>query len=440
VKKRGIGIICLVTAAMILSGCSIRTVGQMYQLPKRSEAFSTLQSAIDIAMTDLEYCAPLAGENQQTVQTADLDGDGKQEYLVFAKGISERPLRVLVFRESGDAFEHLYTLESNGSAFDLVEYVQMDGKGGMEMVVGQQLSDQVLRSVSVYTFKNGEAEQLLNTKYTKFLTADMDADNLSELFVLRPGLTDTDKGVAELYGIENGVMERSNEVNMSETVSNLKRIVAGKLHDGEAAIYTACAVEDTALITDVYAYFDGMLKNVSLSSESGTSVKTLRNYYVYADDIDNDGIVELPLLINMQPLHGGDNSDRHELIRWYAMKSDGSEVDKLYTYHNFVGGWYAELNADWAPRLMVDIRGNESVFYIWDETYENATKIVTIYSLTGQARETQAGQDARFVVLKTDSVTYAAELSEYASNYGITQETVVRDFYLIQQDWKTGET
>lgn len=438
--KKQIRIWLLLVAVLFLSGCSIRTVEQMYQLPKRSEVYNNLQSVIDGAMTNMEYCAPLTGENQQTVQTADLDGDGALEYLVFAKGASERPLRILIFRQSEDAFIHTCTVESNGTAFDQVEYVQMDGLGGVELVVGRQLSDQLLRSVSVYNFTGGEAEQLLSANYTKFLTVDLDADNLSELFVLRPGQTDTDRGVAELYGVEKGVMERSNEVSMSEPVGNLKRIVAGKLHDGEAAIYAASAVEDTALITDVYAYLDGMLKNVSLSNESGTSVKTLRNYYVYADDIDNDGIVELPLLINMQPLESGRMTDRHDLIRWYAMKSDGTEVDKLYTYHNFVGGWYMELRSEWAYRLTVDALGNENAFHIWSEDYERASKVVTIYTLTGQNKEEQATQDGRFVLLKTDSVIYAAKLESAAQAYGLTQETVVRDFYLIQQDWKTGET
>ena len=438
--KKRIWISVLLVAVLILSGCSIQTVEQMYQLPKRSEVYNNLQSVIDGAMVGLEYCAPLTGENQQTVQTADLDGDGWPEYLVFAKGTSDRPLRVLVFQQVDDAFVHFGTIESNGSAFDQVEYVQMDGLGGMELVIGRQLSDQLIRSVSVYSFTKGEAEQLLSANYSKFLTADLDADNLHELLLLRPGQTDTDKGIAELYGMEKGVMERSNEVSMSEPVANLKRIVVGKLHDGEAAVYAASTVEDTALITDVYACFDGILKNVSLSNESGTSVKTLRNYYVYADDIDNDGVVELPLLINMQPMEEGGTTDRHDLIRWYAMKSDGTEVDKLYTYHNFVGGWYVELKNDWAYRLTVDAQGNENAFYIWNENYKSTSKVVTIYTLTGPNKEEQATQDGRFVLLKTDSVIYAAKLEVASEAFGISQETVVRDFYLIQQDWKTGET
>ena len=57
-------IFLLAIAALILSGCSMRTVDQMYRLPKRSEDFNNLQSAIDSAMAGLEYSAPLSGENQ----------------------------------------------------------------------------------------------------------------------------------------------------------------------------------------------------------------------------------------------------------------------------------------------------------------------------------------------------------------------------------------
>ena len=72
--------------AMLLGGCAMRTVEDMYRVPRRSEDYNNLQSAIDSAMTGLEYAAPVSGENQQTVQMADLDGDGMQEYLLFARG------------------------------------------------------------------------------------------------------------------------------------------------------------------------------------------------------------------------------------------------------------------------------------------------------------------------------------------------------------------
>lgn len=438
VKK--IVISLLLAASVLLSGCSMLTVDQMYKLPKRSEDYNNLQSAIDRAVVGLEYCAPLAGENRQTVHMADLDGDGDQEFLLFAKSNSERPLRILIFNLVDGTYVHTDTIESNGSAFDQVEYVQMDNRGGLELVVGSQLSNQVLRSVSVYTFSNGGTEQLVSANYSKFLTVDLDMDNLMELFVLRPGESDADNGAAELYGVENGNMERSNEVDMSASADKLKRVLVGKLHDGGTAVYVASAVENTALITDVYAYMDGSLANISFSNEFGTSVKTLRNYYIYAADIDNDGVVELPSLIPEPSIDLELEGDRRELVRWYAMKSDGTVVDKRYTYHDLVGGWYLELDSQWISRAMVIQKGNCYELFLLLGNYQDAISVASIFALTGPNRDVQSQAGNRFVLYKSDAVIYAASLGAYADQYGITQESLLRAFHLIRQEWKTGET
>lgn len=438
--KRMLKFICFIGAVLLLSGCSMRTVNDMYRLPKRSDTFNNLQAAIDVAMEGLEYCAPLAGENRQTVQMVDINGDGEDEFLLFAKGTQEKPLRILLFRNENGVYVNSATVECNGSAFDQVEYVNMDGRGGMEIVVGRQVNDQVIRSASVYTFVDDELVQLVSVNYSKMLTTDLDADGYAELFLLKPGQTDTDNGVAELYSMKTGTMERYNEMVMSQPVDKLKRIILGKLDGGKTAVFIASAAGDTALMTDVYTILEGKLVNVTLSKESGTSVQTLRNFYVYADDIDSDGIVELPDLITMKPMPGTMGADMHHLIRWYAMTTDGVEVDKMYTYHNFVGGWYMQLSDNWAPRVVVLNVGNQYEFFLWDEEYKTTQKLMTLYALTGQTRDEQGLADGRFVLHKTDSVVYAAFLEECAEDYGLTQESVVYSFRLIQQDWKTGET
>ena len=430
----------LLLAALTFGGC-MRTVDEMYSIPKRSEDFKELQSAIDAKMQDLNYSAPLSGENQQAVQMADLNGDGTQEYLLFAKCDSDRPLRILVFSQVEEDYIHIQTIESNGSAFDLVEYVQMDDTPGLELIVGSQLTDQVLRSVSVYTFSEDIVPQLqVSANYTKFLTVDLDDDSVVELFVLHPGQSDTDKGVATLYGIEGGVIERSNEMDLSQPVTNLKRILVGKLHNGQSAVYVASTVDETAIITDVYCCIDSALTNVSLLNDSGTSVHTMRNYYVYADDIDADGVVELPHLITMVPLEATLSTDRHDLIRWYALTQSGDEVNKCYTYHNFVGGWYLELDSAWASRLTVRSQGNYYELFLWDTEFTQSEKILSIYVLSGQSRVEQSETAERFILHSTDTVIYAASLEACAEVYGITRDGVAENFHLIQQDWKTGET
>ena len=430
----------LLAVVLLLSGCTMRTAKDMYRIPKRSDSFNNLQAAIDTAMSDLEYCAPLSGENRQTVQMADLDGDGESEYLLFAKGTHDKPLRILVFRNIGNTYENIATVECNGSAFDQVEYIQMDNNSGVEIVVGRQVNDQVIRSLSVYSLQDQELVQLVSVNYTKLLATDLDEDGLSELFLLRPGQTDADNGVAELYSMKNGSIERYNEVSMSQPADKLKRIIIGKLDGGKPAVFTASSIGDTALITDVYTVLEGKLANVTLSNESGTSVQTMRNFYVYADDIDSDSIVELPYLITMKPMPNVMSADRHHLIRWYAMTVDGSEIDKVYTYHNFVGGWYLQLDAQWAQRVTVVNVGNQYEFFIWDTEYKTTQKFMTLYSLTGQSREEQGTTDERFILLRSDSAVYAAHLDDGATELGLTKENIIYSFRLIQEDWKTGET
>ena len=433
--------ICLaVLAALLLCGCSMRTTDEMYAFPKRSKEYKNLQSVIDNSITGLQYCAPLSGENQQTVQMADLDGDGKQEYLLFAKGSEGMPLRILIFREKDGAYEHAETIESNGSSFDSIEYVQMDDQPGMELIVGKQVSDQVLRSVSVYSFNTGKAELLTSVNYTKFLTTDMDRDGNSELFVLWPGQTETDNGIAALYRIRDGVLERSNEASMSRPSDQLKRIISGKLHSGESAVYAASTVDSTAIVTDVYAMVGDTLTNVTFSNESGTSMQTIRNYYVYADDIDDDGVVELPNLIPMTPMDDLVSVDRQDLIRWYAMTAQGDEIDKKYTYHDFVGGWYLELDEDWASRVSVQNLGYQYEFYVWDINLQVADKIASVYVLSGTNRDGQSPGEQQFVLHKSDSVTYMGCLWEDAEKYNIDSNDFISRFHLIQHDWKTGET
>jgi len=299
VKKKIVWIMLMLTA-LLFTGCAVRRVEEMYALPRRSQEYSQLQAAIDNAMAGMAYSAPVSGDNQQTVQTADLDGDGVDEYLIFASDNSEKPLKVLIFAQTSDGTCRLVdTIESNGAAFEQVEYVELDENPGCELVIGRQVSDQVLRSVSVYTYRNGSAEQQLLIGYSRFFTCDLDQNGQRELMVIRPGEAHALRGMAVLYSFRNGRIERSAEAQLSRDPSNIRRITHGKLQGGTPAVFVASVVDDSAIITDVFAVREGRFANITFSGEADTSIGTLRNYYVYADDIDEDGIMELPGILNM---------------------------------------------------------------------------------------------------------------------------------------------
>lgn len=438
--KKKIVMLLLTLASLLLTGCAMRTVEEMYALPRRSEEYSFLQSAIDAAMENMTYSAPISGDNQQTVQTADLNGDGMDEYLVFAMDNSDKPLQVLIFTQDENGTCSLAeVIESNGTAFEQVEYVSFDEKPGLELVVGRQVSDQVLRNVSVYSFSSGSAEQLFTIGYSKYLTCDLDSNGRSEVMVLRPGESEAERGMAVLYSYQAGKTQRSVETELSLDPARIRRIQAGKLYGGKPAIYVASAVDDNTIVTDIFAMRGRQFTNISYSSEAHTSIQTMLNFYVYAEDIDGDGILELPSAIPMEAMSRWREGDQTSLLRWFSMDIDGKEVDKLYTFHDFLGGWYVGLNQDWAKRVTVEQWEDSFTFYVWDEDYITAAKIFNIYILTGGNRDEEAQSSGRFPLYRAEGVAYAARLGSDAPMYGITKEYLNTSFRLIRQDWRTGE-
>lgn len=419
-----------VLACLLLSGCAMKTVDEMYCLPRRSEAYQELQRVLDAELQNMEYCAPLSGMNQQPVQAADVDGDGVSEFLVFAKASGERPLRILVIERQDQTFTLTDTLQFSGTAFDQVEYMAMDDRSGVELVVGIQLSNQLLRSVSAYTFTDGKGEKLLDVNYTNFLAVDLDRDNRGELFVLYPGQTEESPGFVALYEVEKGVVERSLEVKLSAPVSRLQRVITGELAGGETAVFVASALEDTVLVTDVYAMCGGVLTNISLSKDSGTSVSTIRNHFVYAQDIDGDGQLELPALIPMKTMSER-NTQSEDLIRWYSLTITGEEVDKLYTYHNFVNGWYLVLDSTWAQQVTVTQDSTSYSFYLWDLAKENAIRVLEVEMLYTQDEISDAMENGSILLYQGESSAYVGTLTSDAAQFGLTQEWLRGSFHLI---------
>ena len=80
--------------ALLLSGCFVKTVDELYTLPQHSDDYNRLEQAIESVMSaqSAVYAAPVSGLNQQSVQLADLDGDG------YCAGVSGKRGRTGLFR------------------------------------------------------------------------------------------------------------------------------------------------------------------------------------------------------------------------------------------------------------------------------------------------------------------------------------------------------
>ena len=441
-KRKCIAAAFIALGLLLLSGCFVKTVDEMYALPQHSDEYYHLQQAIDAVMTGgASYCAPVSGVNQQSVQLADLDGDGEDEAVVFLKRDEVKPLSAYIFDKVGETYENIAVIEGSGAAFESADYVELDDKPGSEIIIGRRLSDQVLQAMSAYTLVDGRIVELMSANYTEYTVADLDNDGRKDIFVLHFD-GETQKGVVELYRYKDGQLEREPEVGMSDGAGSAKRMISGYMAHDVPAVFVASEYGTDSIITDVFAFRGDSFQNIT-SSDAGTSVQTVRSYYVYANDIDSDGLIELPELVELPRID--DSAGTYSIIRWYNLGMNGEKRVKLTTYHSFASGWYLTIPDEWDEQITIS-RSEETsgvrglVFSEWDAKTRRATPIFTIYAFSGEDRNITAPQSGRFILSEKGDVTYAAELGVSAWAKTLDEQTLKRMFNYIRIDWNSGET
>lgn len=425
---------------LLLSGCFVKTVDELYTLPRHSDAYYDLQKALDKLMQEgMEWSAPVGGINQQSVQLSDLDGDSEDEAIAFLRKTGENSLCVCIFDRIDGAYQNIAVIEGAGSAFFSVDYAQIDGEGGAECIVGRQLSDQVLQSLSVYTLTGGRVVELMSENYTDYRTTDLDGDGLKDLFLLRFD-TEQRHGVGELYRWKNGQLEREPEAMMTQGAESVKRIVTGQLMQDVPAVFVASVYDGDNILTDIFAFRDDVFCNVAASGSDKT-VQTLRSYFVYAADIDFDGLIELPELI---PLARTQDEEDFSLIQWYNLDLYGNKKIRRTTYHSFSGGWYVEIPEPWLDSIAIqrsdEVSGVRGYSFCERIGQKQAVPIFTLYAFSGEDRTTLAQSDGRVLISEKGDISYSASIGDSRFAAELDTEALKKMFNYIHVEWNSGET
>ncbi len=409
--KRLLGIGLAVCLLALLSGCYALNSESFYSLPKRSEEYYVLEKAVQSAMGSAGYSAPVSGSNRQAIQQEDLDGDGQKETLVFGKAEGDKPLKMYILKRDGADYRLLCTVEGDGAAFDSVQYAQIDGEPGMEILLSRRVSEQVQQYMTVYSLQGESLAELLSTGCTAFTTADLDGDRLTDLFLLRAN-SDGPNAFAALYRWDQNAFTLTGESSLSTGAESLKRVITGETSQGVPAIFVASAYGENELITDVFALDGDTFRNISLSDESGQSTQTVRNYYVYSTDIDGDGLTEIPNTVPLDALDGDERSEGQYRIVWYNLALDGSRHEKLTTYHNYAEGWYLYLPEGWTEGLAVTqgrLRDGMSGTCLLQCAGDGAPKeLLTVYEYVGEDAAAYAAGSGMLLLGQREETAFLA--------------------------------
>ena len=417
-KNRKWTVLTALFAVTLLSGCFMRAPDELYALPKQAEDYYDLQQAIDEVMQNASYCAPTGGDNRQAVQMKDLDGDGSNEAIVFAKTEGELPLRIFLFQRFDDAFQEIASFSADGAGFDSVQFVQIDGKGGPEMVVSRLLSDGVPQMLSVYGYVGQRVTELYSGSFRQMALTDLDGDGNNELFVLRDNPVQR-QAEASVYCWENNRLLNAGIANTSCAADKILRLQTANTADGTAAVYVTQMVDEGTSGTDVFIWKKETLLNIAKHPD-----ETLSSYpaVLMPTDLDGNGTLRLPSVLN------GTQGD-YLLVNWSGLNANGSRTAPIFCCHHADGAWFLTMDEAWRENLQVACEeltnGHKTVF-----AEQDGTPILTIFAYYGAEPETFAAQYHCFALGEKTGARYFAAIGTSTLAENLNAQILAERFHM----------
>lgn len=438
--KRKIALFVLLTLMLgLFSACSVQEIDELYSLPQASQEYLQLQKLIDAEIAaGSEYSAPTAGSLRQSVQLTDLDGDGVNEALAFLTR-DESP-KICIYRKSIDGYALALTITGDGTGVGRVEYADLDGDGFSEIMISWKTSSD-MKLFKAYSVKSWDSTVLITTSCADFQIGDLNRDGSVDVAALK---FESGSGSVEMYSMESDGEIIQSGAKLSSSLLSVDRFRVGGIADGVPAIFIEGQFlddEDNLFsLTDIVAFVDGRLKNITMSAEGGDS-DTKRHYPVYCTDIDGNGSIEVPIAekVFTQPGFTAENY----VFDWYSYSADGQRSLSASTYHCEADGWYFVLPEEWREGFTVRretavLSGERAVVLSTADEEGKVSDLITIYALSGENRRDRAKIAGRFALLQGETVIYAARLPGGAVVTAAEQRTLADRFHLIYTEWNTG--
>lgn len=435
---------------IVFSGCSLNffSVESLLSPPAQGGKNGEIQEAFSELMKDrtVQLKAPVSGDYQTSFILYDLNGDDIDEALVFYSDSStEGSVRVALMECFDDDWKITVDIKGAGNGIYDVNFIDINADETAEIFISWTLMDtQTTRIVSIFEpGKDKSGSTVLTSLGNEYGIAksflDFNSDGRTDLALVY--IDDTDnvrKSYLRFFTLDKGGnFSKYGEVSIDGnilSVSSIRNDIIGSGSSAYSRIFVDCMKSEKMKFTEM-VYWDKEL-SLPVRAYSNPAFTTVRNASISASDIDNDGLVEIPVLATLYGIDSsisvntGDDVQVFTMIEWTNVKGDTSEGN-MKTLFNPIDGYLFKFI--WGDKVTVKYDSAEDILYFckWDEESKTIGDELFLIRYRSEKEQVEENTDLGTEFFQSAYGSYYYEITSSGKLFGITGNMIESSFILI---------
>lgn len=348
-----------VLLCLLLAGCSMPgeqvQVEELLRAPKLSGDYGDVQTALNDWLGEsaqLKY--PMQGDLLSPFLLQDLDGDGRQDAAVlYTTAQSSNVCIAILQKDDADIWHVRQNVEGLADTVESVGRAQLQPGDATQLVVGYTAA-QGDHYLAVYSYTDGVLSTILEQQYQQYLVEDITGGGNQDL-ILMSTLEDGGVQIELLTVDKEGSFQQVAVMGLSANrFAGCASVAAGVGADGRHYLvldgWTGISGNNLA---SVLLRFDEDTQQMVPADQISTEklyTASLRNVpSLVSQDLDGDGIVEIPTQPDEAGLLNMSQSRRMDFIVWMDYTSPHPE--KSFGLLDEETNCYIELPMEWEGNL-----------------------------------------------------------------------------------------
>ena len=348
-----------VLLCLLLAGCSMPgeqvQVEELLRAPKLSGDYGDVQTALNDWLGEsaqLKY--PMQGDLLSPFLLQDLDGDGRQDAAVlYTTAQSSNVCIAILQKDDTDIWHVRQNVEGLADTVESVGLAQLQPGDATQLVVGYTAA-QGDHYLAVYSYIDGVLSTILEQQYQQYLVEDITGGGNQDL-ILMSTLEDGGVQIELLTVDKEGSFQQVAVMGLSANrFAGCASVAAGVGADGRHYLvldgWTGISGNNLA---SVLLRFDEDTQQMVPADQISTEklyTASLRNVpSLVSQDLDGDGIVEIPTQPDEAGLLNMSQSRRMDFIVWMDYTSPHPE--KSFGLLDEETNCYIELPMEWEGNL-----------------------------------------------------------------------------------------